>query len=112
MPDEHVAAAPRHTRGVERVGRERLGQAVVEPAERVEGVEDLPVAGRTRVPPLDDVATVLAVFARGMEELLALRQRILEFLAERGRIASGDLVYVAVDFQQNSTPRRVASRRE
>ncbi|WP_244509948.1 hypothetical protein [Halogranum gelatinilyticum] len=58
------------------------------------------MARRGRAAPGDDVTAVLAVFARGAEELLSLAECLAELVAQGGRVAPRESELVAVERQE------------
>lgn len=101
VSDEHVASGAGHPGRFDVVGVELLGEALEQPANRREGVEDGRVAGRLRAAALDDVTAVLAVDTGGAEELLATRQRVADGVAQRGGLLAGQGVGLLADGDEN-----------
>jgi hypothetical protein len=101
VADDHVPAAAGETAPTDRLGGELGRQPVVQPVERVEAVEHLPVAAGVRAAAFDDVAAVLAAFAGGPQELVALGQRPFQLVTERDGGFARQAHRLAVDLEQD-----------
>ncbi|GAB3423457.1 hypothetical protein GCM10027435_29470 [Haloparvum alkalitolerans] len=114
MAHDQVAAAAGQPRALDFLGAEPAGEALVEPLHGREPVEHLLVARGVGVSPGHGVAPVLAVFARRVEELAALGQRLVQSVAEPPRVGAVQPVGVAVVGLQKQCVRvgRVSSNRE
>jgi hypothetical protein len=97
VADEHVSSSAGQTRPPDRLGGELAWELRVESFEFAETREHLAVARRVRSSAGDDVAAVLAMFARGPEELQSLAQCIAERVSERDCVAPRESELVAVD---------------
>jgi hypothetical protein len=100
VTEHHVPSATGESRPFHVGGGELPGEPVVEPTHSLEGVEHFAVARRLRTATGDDVTAVGAVFARRPEELVAPRERVREFVAERRRRVAREYELDVVEFQR------------
>jgi len=97
VPKYHVPTGASDPRAPHVFGRELGRQSVVEAPQRLETLEHLGVARRVGSAAGDDVTAVLPMFARGAEELAALRQGVADGFLQVGGVVTRERVGLVTD---------------
>ncbi len=97
VPDEHVPSTTSQARASYVVSPELHREPGIQTFQALEPLEDLPMTGGIRRPPLNDVGPVLTVFAGSSQELAAACQRIGERVSQPGRLAPGESIRAAIE---------------